>query len=165
VSQEGLEDRLSKTQEKAAGYEEKHKAAVSKVTELKRVIGEIFHSTGCTLPAGVDTEVTDGSLLVYLGMIEQRANEIIQAQAQAAMYEASTVAGDKPATVLGAGPAAPVGSAAVDILPPSTTEERHSDDESDEEVDDRPLTRDELQARTLRNLSKRDMRRRPRGKK
>ena len=157
---------MSKTEEKAAGYEEKQTAAVAKVTELKRVIGEIFHTTGCTLPPGVDTEVTDGSMLTYLGMIEQRANEIIQAQAQAAMYEAAAAApGDKPATVLGAGPAAPVGSAAVDILPPSTTEERHSDDESDEEVDDRPLTRDELQARTLRNLSKRDMRRRPRGKK
>lgn len=101
--------------------------------------------------------MTESTMLTYLGIIEQRANEIIQAHSSFIAH--SQPSSKQPAsTVLGAGPSAPVGSSNVEILPPSTAEERHSDEESDEEVDDRPLTRDELQARTLRNLSKRDSR-------
>jgi hypothetical protein len=68
-----------------------------------QVIGSIFHATGCRLPPGVDTEVTDGSLLTYLGMIEQRANEIIQAQAQVKPTTPSASTLTRDGTTLGGG--------------------------------------------------------------
>ena len=61
--------------------------------------------------------------------------------------------------VLGTGPHAPPGAGQLVIQPPTTTDEQFSDDnDSDDELDDRPLTRNELEAKTLRNISKRDSR-------
>lgn len=51
--------------------------------------------------------------------------------------------------LLVAGPAAPPGSVHVGIEPPSTGDDYASDDDSDEEVDDRPMTREELEDRTI----------------
>eukprot|EP00959_Pyramimonas_sp_CCMP1952_P069711 1455334-Pyramimonas_sp.AAC.1 len=60
--------------------------------------------------------------------------------------------------VLGHGPAAPMGSSTVEVpYMPSTAQEHNSDGESDEdEVDDRPLTRDELQAKTYKTIGKKE---------
>ena len=60
--------------------------------------------------------------------------------------------------VLGHGPTAPVGSSTVEVpYMPSTAQEHNSDGESDEdECDDRPLTRDELQEKTFKNIGKKE---------
>ena len=44
------------------------------------------------------------------------------------------------------------------IVPPSTAAEERDGSESEEEIDDRPLTREELQAKTMRRLNKRESR-------
>mmetsp|Transcript_14818 Transcript_14818/g.29725 ORF Transcript_14818/g.29725 Transcript_14818/m.29725 type:complete len:107 (+) Transcript_14818:75-395(+) len=61
------------------------------------------------------------------------------------------------ASILGHGPAVPLGAGKVEVVPPTAGEEYDSEEGSDEEEDDeRPLTRDELKQKTLRNLAKRE---------
>jgi hypothetical protein len=58
--------------------------------------------------------------------------------------------------ILGLGPQTPAGAIHLNVNPPTTGDEFSSDEESDDEDEDRPLTRDELKARTMRRLNKRD---------
>ena len=98
----------------------------------------------------------------YLGIIEQRTNEILQlyAATQAQARDGGDVGGAVPATthVLGQGPQVPAGSTSISIQPPSTGEDDglDSDDDSEDDADDRPFSRDELKAKTIRGLHKRE---------
>jgi coiled-coil domain-containing protein 63/114 len=59
-------------------------------------------------------------------------------------------------SVIGQGPAAPAGSTIVSIDPPAIGDEGESEEESDAGDEERPLSRDELRAKTLRGLTKRE---------
>ena len=68
------------------------------------------------------------------------------------------------ANILGGGPSAPPGAGRVEVAPPAAGDDVESDGEGSserEEDDDRPLTRDELKIKTLRNLAKREGRAAP----
>jgi|Transcript_38893 hypothetical protein len=61
------------------------------------------------------------------------------------------------ASILGQGPQTPAGSTVMQIEPPSTTDDANFEDDSeDEEDEDRPLNRDELRAKTIKSLAKRE---------
>ena len=64
-------------------------------------------------------------------------------------------------TVMGQGPAAPAGSVVIHVDPPLIGDEDDSVEESDDE-EERPLSRDELKAKTLRGITKRKTRQPPR---
>mmetsp|Transcript_15599 Transcript_15599/g.39555 ORF Transcript_15599/g.39555 Transcript_15599/m.39555 type:complete len:100 (+) Transcript_15599:2005-2304(+) len=55
-------------------------------------------------------------------------------------------------SLLGTGPAAPAGPASLLVQPPMIGDEDDAEDVSDEE-DERPLSRDELKAKTIRGVS------------
>lgn len=55
--------------------------------------------------------------------------------------------------LLVAGPLPPPGSVHVGIEPPSTGDDYASEDESEEEVEDRPMTREELEEKTVARVS------------
>ena len=125
----------------------------------------------------------------YLGIIEQRTNEILQlyaaTQAQARDHTDGGGAGFAMSHILGQGPQLPAGSNSITIQPPSTGEDEAMDSDevrfnavpacslrrvslpqtrhathvwqdSAEEEDDRPFSRDELKAKTIRGLHKRE---------
>jgi len=155
-----LEERLQKTEAKAEMYESKYAAAMKTVNALKEGIWKIYNKIGCNTPANREMlgeeGVTEQNMMQYLGIIEQRTNEILQ------MYAASQAAARGEdvnsagyASILGQGPQTPAGSTVMAIEPPSTTEEPDLE-ESDEEDDDRPLNRDELRAKTIKSLAKRE---------
>ena len=119
-----------------------------------------------------DSNVTEANMMQYLGSIEQRTNEILQQYA--AIQQMSDVAagggggggaaaaavapgGGTSATqamlnILGMGPPTPMGQELIQVDPPNL-EDYSSEDESDEEDDDaRPLTREELKAKTLKGI-------------
>ena len=78
--------------------------------------------------------------------MQERGQDISSASAQAEL-----------ASIMGHGPAVPLGAGEVKVTPPSAGEDVDSDEASDEsEEEDRPLTREELKAKTLRNLAKRE---------
>mmetsp|Transcript_48758 Transcript_48758/g.120922 ORF Transcript_48758/g.120922 Transcript_48758/m.120922 type:complete len:123 (-) Transcript_48758:15-383(-) len=102
-------------------------------------------------------------MMQYLGIIEQRTNEILQlyASTQAQAREGAVDAQGNPlptvTSILGQGPQLPAGQNQISIQPPTTADEAYdSEEDSEDEEDDRPFSRDELKAKTMRGLSKRE---------
>merc|ERR1712070_719692 len=157
-----LEERLQTTEAKAEQYEKKYEAAMKTVNALKVGIQSIFNKIGCNTPANLEMlgneGVTENNMMQFLGIIEQRTNEILQlyAATQAQTREGGVDAQGNPlpsiSSILGQGPQLPAGRPIIAIPnPPATTDDAYdSDDESDE--DDRPYSRDELKAKTMRGL-------------
>ena len=159
-----LEERLSRTEAKAEQYEKKHEGAMKTVNALKLGIQSIFNKIGCNTAANMDLlgneGVTEANMMQYLGIIEQRTNEILQlyAATQAQARDADAPGGAAMTHILGQGPQLPAGSNSITIQPPSTGDDDglDSDDDSADEDEDRPFSRDELKAKTIRGLQKRE---------
>jgi len=162
-----LEERLHKTEAKAEQYEKKYEAAMKTVNALKVGIQSIFNKIGCNTPANLELlgneGVTETNMMQYLGIIEQRTNEILQLYA-ATQAQVRDPAADGPGSavptvtsILGSGPQQPAGQNEINIQPPNTTDDLFdSDEESEDDDDDRPFTRDELKAKTVRGLARRE---------
>jgi len=160
-----LEDRLARTEAKAEQYEKKYEAAMKTVNALKAGIQSIFNKIGCNTPANMEMlgneGVTEANMMQYLGIIEQRTNEILQLYAATQAREGVVDAQGNPvppvSSILGQGPQMPAGRNAITIQAPTTTDEAYdSEEDSDEEDEDRPYSRDELKAKTMRGLHKRE---------
>ncbi len=160
-----LEERLARTEAKAEQYEKKYEAAQKTVSALKVGIQSIFNKIGCNTPANMEMlgneGVTEANMMQYLGIIEQRTNEILQlyasTQAREGVVDATGNSVPSVTSILGQGPQQPAGRSTISIQPPTTTEEAFdSDDDSDDDDEDRPFSRDELKAKTMRGLHKRE---------
>jgi len=114
--------------------------------------------------------VSETNMMQYLGIIEHRANQLLQAfqirQSKISenyldndtnITQASLLADGANLSVIGQGPAAPAGSVVIHVEPPLIGDEDDSAEESDEE-EERPLSRDELKAKTMRGINKRKSR-------
>ena len=139
------------------------------INALKAGITSIFNKIGCSNAANRellgDQGVNESNMLAYLGVIEERANDVLKMYAAHQLSKdgaegdavgAGTGAEGVKAILGATGPITPANAGGVVIDPPSTADEYASEEESEEEIDDRPLTRDELQAKTLRSLNKRE---------
>ena len=100
--------------------------------------------------------------MIYLGIVEQRANELlasyINLQQHGTTYGESgglshSATAPGPSGLL-VGPNTPANLPPPSITVPTTAEDFESDDS--EEDDEHPLTRDELHAKTMRGLAKRE---------
>ncbi|EGB12807.1 hypothetical protein AURANDRAFT_19380 [Aureococcus anophagefferens] len=150
-----LEERLARTEAKADEYDLKHQNATKTINQLKTGIHSIFSRLGC---ASTSVEemlgnqgVTESNMMQYLEIIEQRTTEILQ------MYAASqqSTKDDLLAnSALQSGIVQPAASR-LSVQPPAW-DDFSSGDESDQEDDERPLTREELQRKTLRGLGMKD---------
>ena len=150
---------LERLEARAAAAEERLRAAGAAVEALQAPVARLFAVAGCDTPAvrealGPDPGAADAALLPHLGVVEQRANELLRAFAAgrggeraAALHEAlraqppappATRIVVEPRSTLDA-PAAPPGAAA----PPPTTDGA----DSGGEADDVPLSREALQVR------------------
>jgi len=155
-------------------------------------IQSIFNRIECNSSAMsemlADSQVTEANMMQYLGMIEQRTNEILQLYAAIKIQtDKASSAGAKPGVdsralmqkaglvdpaslkaskdgapggasqamlnILGLGPPTPMGQDLIQVDPPNL-EDYSSEDESeeDDEEDARPLTREELKAKTLKGI-------------
>ena len=104
-------------------------------------------------------------MMQYLGIIEQKTNELLQIHAYLQLKEMETRPDGTPGTppvnaasLLG-GPTSPPVAAPIQIVPPSTEDDR--DDETGDFADDpvdfeRPLTQGELKMRVMRNVARRE---------
>jgi len=79
---EELEDKLTKTEQKAEQYEGKYQETMKTINILKSGIQNIFDRIGCNtenIEEIVGSEgVTEANMMQYLGIIEQRTNEVLQ---------------------------------------------------------------------------------------
>lgn len=175
-----LEKKLQITETSAEKYEKKYQEALRTVNALKTGIQNIFVKAGCEKSALAellsDAVVTEANIMQFLGIIEQRTNEILQMWA--ATNSAKGVDGDDNSSsaivqsnsgaaaeqskahsaallsILGQGPTTPMGKQAVQINPPNL-EDYSSDEESDNsESESRPLTHAELKLKTMKQIHK-----------
>jgi len=163
---EDLEMRLVKAEEKVNVYEGKHTSAVKSLEVLRTGILALFNKIGCKIEGSEDIlgeeGVTEANMMQYLGMIEQRVNEILQTflSAQAPGGPDPSVGAATLQSIITGSTKKDAGSskAPISIVPPSAgTDESDEDDEEENFVDDdRPLSRDELRQRTMQVLSRTD---------
>ena len=114
---------------------------------------------------GDNDSVNENNMMQYLGIIEQKTNELLQIHAYLQIKELESRPDGTPGTspvnaaALLGGPAAPPVAAPIQIVPPSTEDDRDDDggDLADDPVDfDRPLTQGELKARVMRSVARRE---------
>ena len=112
---------------------------------------------------GADSGANESNIMIYLGIVEQRANELlasyINLQQHGTTYGEGGGGLSHSATAPGpsgllVGPHTPANLPPPSITVPTTAEDFESDDS--EEDDEHPLTRDELHAKTMRGLAKRE---------
>ena len=152
-----LEKQLVKMDANTQQYEKRFEATQMIFDALKEGVASMYAKLGCDDPSNRellgDQGVTEANILSYLGVIEQRSNEILQ------MYAAATSPEDVTQVLGATGPLTPSGkgksggaAGPATIVPPSTAAEEDDDEDSDD--GSAPLTREELQAKTLRALSR-----------
>ena len=161
-----LEDKLARTEAKAKSYDGKYKTATATVSTLREGIWKVYNKIGCNTPANAELlggdGVTDGNMMQYLGIIEQRTNEILQMYAASMMAQggSNTNAADYDSFVqmTKTGPDTAAGPRELKIEAPSTEDPDDDQAGSDEEhPEDRPLDRDELKRRAVKQLARREM--------
>ena len=121
------------------------------ITQLKNGIQSIFTRIGAT-SASVDEMlgnqgVTESNMMQYLGIIEQRTTEILQAYAASQIGLPNEHTLQLPSVV-------PAESSSKRAISPPRFEEMSSGEDSEGEKDERPLTRQELEKRTLREFNR-----------
>ncbi|PNG99325.1 Coiled-coil domain-containing protein 63, partial [Tetrabaena socialis] len=144
--------RLAGCEAQSQMYEKRYESAMGMTAVLRQGISELFERIGCNTPAVRDLlgeeGLTEANLVAYLGIIEQRTNEILQVYARR-----KAVLGTEGLTeALQAQPLTQPGNRIV-IEPPSTTQEEEMDGLEPEMVEeDRPLTREALESKVARTL-------------
>eukprot|EP01038_Epipyxis_sp_PR26KG_P013935 gene13935-18691_t len=149
-----LEEKLTKTDLKANQYEERYQVAARTITQLKNGIQSIFTRIGAT-STSVDEMlgnqgVTESNMMQYLGIIEQRTTEILQAYAASQIGLPNENTLQLPSVVLAESISKPA------VLAPSF-DDMSSGEDSEGEKDERPLTRHELDKRTIREFTRRTL--------
>ena len=176
-----LEAKLQNSESMAEKYEIRCQDLQRIIESLKRGIQSIYDKIEVDEDSFVDPTVTESNMVYYLGVVEQQATTILKSYAEVrqALLQPTLVAQPvdedikeeekhpqlaavptspgKASTlqsVLGVGPKVPMGQELLHVNPPKLDDYQSDDDEDDDDDDTRPLTRDELKARTLNRLQK-----------
>ena len=168
-----MEGKINHT-ETAADRLELRCTEVTKIIDaLKRGVSSLFDKLGCRNMSEIlsSSNVTENNVMQFLGIVEQRSNEILHkylalrkdeeerlAQA-AALNEAN-----KPskvhspprtlASVLGQGPNIAMGENQLNVNPPRLEDYSSGEGSDEDDGEARPLTREELKNKTLSRLTR-----------
>ncbi|XP_059141450.1 coiled-coil domain-containing protein 63-like [Physella acuta] len=153
-----LEQHQIKATREADEYEQKHKEVSKILDQLKAGIESLFNKINCDRSAiddmlGAATGVTDSNMIQYLGIIEQKTNDLLAIQTYCLMKEQDKYDSKLPG-LLGEGPAPP--QQFHPIIPPAVGDEYESEASEEEEDEARPLTRSELQNKVIKTVKKRE---------
>ncbi|KAL1524689.1 hypothetical protein AB1Y20_019575 [Prymnesium parvum] len=161
-----LQDRSIECDARTAQFEEAFKGLAGSIGQISRIIEELCSKLGCNTKLlqemGTEAGCNESNIMIYLGLVEQRANELLAAylslqhhgHTNASPWHHSNHHDSAPPGLL-VGPNTPQGMSTVQITVPTTSEDYES--EESEEEEEHPLSRDELQAKTMRGLAKRDL--------
>ena len=175
-----LEAKLQSSESMAEKYEIRCQDLQRIIESLKRGVQSIYEKIEVDEDSFVDPTVTESNMVHYLGVVEQQANTILKkyAEIRQALLQPSISAAqlsigadgegneDRPGSpsspakistltsVLGVGPKVPMGQDLLHVNPPKLDDYQSDDEEEDEDDDARPLTREELKARTLNRLQR-----------
>lgn len=146
---EHLEEKWSDIDKKAAAYNDRHKEANQTLAQVRSGIESIFRRVGCSaddLPSGTGATINEVNMITYLAEIEHRTNDLLKLYDQLREDQDDEI----PVATAKAGGS----SSALQIRLPTTVEDYSDDEDDDDEDDQRPFTRDELKAKTMRGITK-----------
>lgn len=147
-----LEEKLQKTEKKISAYEARSQVASRTIIDLKLSIQNIFGRIGASSVDEMlgNQGVTDSNMMQYLGIIEQKTSEILQAYAKSQMGLPSEVPLQLPSVLRAEGGGIPKPAI------PSYNDVDEVDD-SDGEIEERPLTTKELHERMKKENQRMNM--------
>eukprot|EP00742_Colponemidia_sp_Colp-10_P004158 GILJ01004437.1.p1 GENE.GILJ01004437.1~~GILJ01004437.1.p1 ORF type:complete len:581 (-),score=146.53 GILJ01004437.1:80-1822(-) len=162
--EQDLQDKLLKLQIKSKTYEERYSENRAKIDELGAVIERMFESAGCEKTmddaAMTGSGVNEANIMRYLGMIEQKASEKLYAlqmrEKELKMKQDSVSSNDTVVqTMLDKMESTKRSSrdSVVKINLPSLRDDFSSGEDDDDELGDRPMSRQELQERMQRDAA------------
>lgn len=137
---EELQEQVNKMEEAAEKYEQKYAQTNEILKSLCGVVQQIFESIGCDANIVMEnlgtSQVTESNIMVFLGMIEQKTNEMLQLYMVKAAKEGK-ISGE---TFIKMGPVFAFEQKKISINPPSTADI----DEKEEDKEEQPITREKL---------------------
>mmetsp|Transcript_11365 Transcript_11365/g.39630 ORF Transcript_11365/g.39630 Transcript_11365/m.39630 type:complete len:550 (-) Transcript_11365:22-1671(-) len=162
-----LEERLHATEESGEKYEMRFQEASKTVNSLKVGIQSIFTKIECNTMLMsemlADSQVTENNIMQFLGMIEQRTNEVLhmfaQVQSKKAALKEGRIETDRGeearqlVSILGHGPTTQHGGAPLRVDPPKLDDYSSDEDESEDEAEARPLSMKELKDKTMKSIA------------
>lgn len=151
-----VEGHIAAAEAQAELYRKRFEAACSTVGVLKSSVSTIFSKIGCNT-ASVrellgEEGITDSNIMSYLGIMEQRTNEVLQFYA---IKKVNSEGGEAVSEALIAQPLTQLSNRIV-IEPPSSIQEEEIEgmDFVPEPLDDdRPMTRENLERRVQQTLA------------
>ncbi|XP_070572078.1 coiled-coil domain-containing protein 63-like [Ptychodera flava] len=160
-----LEEKLAVATKDADKSERSLKKTSKVLDQIKSGVESLFNKVNCDKTAitemlGGSGGISDRNLMQYLGIIEQRTNELLRLKQYLKMKETITTE-PKPQppaqpqkTASVSVPLTKPAVAAIVICPPSTGSE---EEEFDMDIDDtRPLTQDEIRKRIMRTIARKE---------
>ncbi|XP_067873322.1 coiled-coil domain-containing protein 114 isoform X1 [Heterodontus francisci] len=157
-----IETQQEEASKQAMGYDSKIKGVKKILDQLKTKIESLFNKMNCERSIldemlGSSTGIRDNNVMQYLGLIEQRANELLSIQSYLASKDYNRPYDPREAAILLMGQNLKNLIQPVYIEPPTTGNDYDSDVESpvtDEE--ERPLTQTELRQRIMKGVMKKE---------
>ncbi|CAF1032430.1 unnamed protein product [Rotaria sordida] len=153
---EQIEEKRSRANALADEYEEKTRAARKILDQCRAGIDSLFKKTGCDRRQIENLlqsheGVTEDNMLRYLGIIEERTNELLTAQATINAKEQNIPLRERAPNLIGDGPTGPAPHVQVHL--PNADDRRDFDEKEDRgEEELKPLTREELKQRALEQV-------------
>jgi len=144
-----LEEKLKDIEDKAEKYENKCQESQTTLSHLRTGIETLFSKMQCSvddLPPGASQGISEENMMNYLAVIEHRSNDLLK------LYD--TLENDDPDYDPARTRPAPGSTGQPPVRLPSTVEEYSDDEDDDDEDDQRPFTREELKAKTLKGITK-----------
>eukprot|EP00606_Chrysophyceae_sp_TOSAG23-5_P001125 GSChrysophyteH2.ASY1.ANO1.158.1 assembled CDS len=162
AQESGDDGKLASSESMSEKYEVRCQDLQRVVESLKRGLQSTYDKLD--IPAAEDEEinssaavlgdaaVSETNMVHFLGVIEQKANRLLQVYAEVRqaqlVVKKEEEASKTNASVLGTGPKVRRGQELLNVNPPKVDEYQSDDEDDDDEDDTRPLTRDELKTRT-----------------
>ncbi|XP_039612145.1 coiled-coil domain-containing protein 114 [Polypterus senegalus] len=163
VSLREIELKIAQAAQQAERYEQREKEIEKIQEQLRKGIGSLFDKTGCDRSViedmlGNSSGIRNSNMMTYLGLLEQRANELLSAHSYLYSKDYDTKYSPREAAqfLLGQSPEHLVDS--LFIQPPSTGEDYDTEDSPPTDEEERPLTQAELRDRILKGVLKKEER-------
>ncbi|UJR15601.1 hypothetical protein I4U23_002537 [Adineta vaga] len=151
-----IEHKCTQADKTANEYQEKSQATRKVLDQCRTGVDSLFKKIGCDRRQ-IDQllqsheGVTEDNILKYLGIVEERTNELLTAQATIAAKEQNIPLRERAPNLIGDGPSAP--KTQFNLHLPNTDDRRDPDDRDDRGDDElKPLTREELKLRAAEQV-------------
>ena len=163
-----LENKLIASESMVEKYEVRAQDLQRAIESLKRGIQSIYEKLNIESEDGLGQPmITELNMVHYIGVIERKANEILQKYAEgarAALMAAPSKFDEREdgkgspsksiVSVLGGGPKVGRGTEVLQVNPPKLDEYQSDEEGEDDDDEAKPLTREELKTRTLAKLQR-----------